>query len=151
MTKHPTERRNLLVDSAAVSRDDALIHGSTFDEHLGFIYPFMYEMKGQKLQLSAPKTQFMMPQYNYLGNVLSSDGVAVQPERVAALREWPVPKSVTDVSAFLSFCVYLRRQIKDFREYAAPLSALTTKTAAFTWGSTEQTALEALRDTVCAR
>ena len=131
MTKHPTERRNVLADSAAVFFDDALIHGGTFKKHLGFVYSFMYAMEEQQLHLSAPKTQFMMPHCSYLGHVLSGDGVAVLPARVEALRVWPVPKFVTDVRAFLGFCVYLRRHIKDFGEYAAPLSALTTKTATY--------------------
>ena len=87
MTKHPTERRNLLADNAAVVLDDALIHGETFEEHLSCIYSFMYAMEEQQQHLSAPKTQFMMPHCSYLGHVLSGDGVAVQPARVAALRE----------------------------------------------------------------
>jgi hypothetical protein len=73
-------------------------------------------MEEQKLHLSAPKTQFMRSSCNYLGHVLSADGVAVQPERVAALRKWPAPTSTTEVRAFLGFCVYLRRHIKDFGE-----------------------------------
>ena len=150
MTKHPSDRRNLLAENAAVFLDDALIHGGTFEEHLGFVYSFMYAMEEQNLHLSAPKTQFMMPHCNYLGHVLSGDGVAVQPERVAALREWPVPKPVADVRAFLGFCVYLRRHIQHFGEYTAPLSALTNKTAVFTWGPAEQTAFEALRGICCS-
>ena len=79
----------------------------------------------------------MRPSCNYLGHVLSADGVAVQPERVAALRKWPAPTSTTEVRAFLGFCVYLRRHIKDFGEYAAPLSVLRAKTATFTRGDAE--------------
>ena len=107
-------------------------------------------MEEQKLHLSAPKTQFMRPQCNYLGHVLSHNGVAVQPERVAALRNWPVPKTVTDVRAFLGFCVYLRRHIEDFGTHAAPLSALTNKTSVFTLGKEEQLAFEKLRNICCS-
>jgi hypothetical protein len=131
LTKHPTERRNLLAGNARVFLDDALIHWGDFDEHLAFVYSFLHAMKEQELHLSAPKTQFMRPQCNYLGHVLSAEGVAVQPERVSSLKEWPVPKSTTDVRAFLGFCVYLRRHIEGFGEYAAPLSALTKKGTAF--------------------
>ena len=94
--------------------DDALIHGGTFEEHLGFIWSFLYAMEEQGLHLSAPKTQFMRDRCNYLGHVLSADGVADEPKRVAALREWPVPKSATDVRAFLGFCLYLRSHIEGF-------------------------------------
>ena len=57
MTKHPTARRSLLADNSAVFLDDALIHGGTFEEHLGFIYSFIYAMEEQQLHLSAPETQ----------------------------------------------------------------------------------------------
>ena len=65
MTKHPTARRNLLADNAAVFLDDALIHGGTFEDHLVSIYSFMYAMEEQQLHLSAPKTQFVMSQCSY--------------------------------------------------------------------------------------
>ena len=102
------------------------------------------------LHLSAAKNQFMRLSCNYLGPVLSADGVAVQPERVAALREWPIPTSTTDVHAFLGFCVYFRRHIKDFGDYAPPLPVLTAKTATLTWGLTKQQSFEALRHICCS-
>ena len=104
LSKKKKQRRNLLAENAVVFLDDALVHGGSSDEHLAYIYSFLYAMEEQKLHFSAPKTQCMHPQCNYLGHVLSHNGVAVQPERVAALRNWPVPKTVTDVRAFLGFC-----------------------------------------------
>jgi hypothetical protein len=146
LTKHPTARRNITGSNATVFLDDALVHDVDFDTHLGFIYTFMYAMEEQKLHPSAPKTQFMQSSCH----VLSADGVAVQPERVAALRKWPVPKSATDVRAFLSFCVYLRRHIENFGEYAAPLYVLTAKAATFSWGTDEEQSFEALRNICCS-
>jgi len=150
LEKHPTDRRNLLADHAAVFLDDALIHGGTFDQYLAFVWSFLYAMEEQELHLSAPKTQFMKDRCNYLGHVLSADGVAFQPERVDALRKWPVPTNTTDVRAFLGFCVCLRRHIPDFGNYAAPLAALTGKGVEFTWGDKEQEAFVALRDICCS-
>ena len=140
----------MLAENAVVVLDDALIHGGTFDEHLKYIHSFLYSMEEQKPNLSAPKTQFMRPQWNYVGHVLSHNGVSVQPERVEALRNWPVPKSTTDVRAFLGFCVYLGRHIDDFGKHAAPLAALTAKTSVFTWGGDEQLAFENLRNACCS-
>ena len=150
LSKHPDKRCNLLAENAVVFLDDALIHRGSFEEHLRYIYSFLYAMEEQKLHLSAPKTQFMRPQCNYMGYVLSHNGVSVQPERVEALKQWPVPKNTTDVRAFLGFCVYLRRHIEDFGTYAAPLAALTSKTSVFTWGDDEQLAFEKLRNVCCS-
>jgi len=105
-------------------------------------------MEEQELHLSAPKTQFMRDRCNYLGHVLSADGVAVQPGRVEALMKWPVPKNTTDVRAFLGFCVYLRHHV--FGNYAAPLAALTGQGVKFSWGDPKQAAFVALRDICCS-
>ena len=123
-----------------------LLHGGVFNEHLRYIYSFLYAMREQKLHLSPEKTQFMRDRYNYLGHVLSKDGVSVQSERCSAIRDEPVPKTTTELRAFLGLCVYLRRHIKDFSTYAAPLSALTSKHAEFVWGEEQQQAFETLRD-----
>ena len=146
MSKHPWQLHNLLVENAVVFLDDALVHAGAFEEHLDFVWLFMYVMEDQDLHLSASKTQFIRPQCNYLGHFLSSEGVAVQPERVAALRDWPVPKSTTNVRTFLGFCVCLRRHIEGFGAKAAPLSALPNQTAVFSWGPAEQRPFEGLRD-----
>jgi len=150
LSKDTSKRQNLLGENATVFLDDALLRGGTFEEHLRFIYSFLYAMEEQKLHLSAPKTQFMRDRCNYLGHVLSGDCVVVQPEQVAALREWPVPQSTTDVRVFLGLCVYLRRHIEGFGTYAAPLSTLTNKNAEFEWGPKQQLAFETLRDICCS-
>jgi len=147
---NPVGRRNLLEHSAEVFLEDVLIHGGTFEDHLNFVWSFMYAMEEQQLHLSAPRAQFMQTRCNYLGHVLSAEGVAVQPERVSALRKWPTPASTADVQAFLGFCVYLRRHIENFGTYAAPLSALTSTGTDFSWGPAQQTAFETLRDICCS-
>ena len=150
LLKHPADHCNLLAENAVVFLDDSLIHGGSFDEHLRFIYSFQYATEEQNLHLSAPKTQFMRPQCNYLVHILSHNGVSVQPERVEALKNWPVPKTTTDVRALLGFCVYLRRHIEDIGTHVAPLSALTAETSVFTRGDEEQLAFEKLRDVCCS-
>ena len=61
-----------------------------------------------------------------------------------------MPTSNTNERAFLGFCVYLRRHIEGSGNYAAPLSALTSKNTDFTWGPDEQSSFEALRDICCS-
>ena len=60
LSKHPTERRNLLAENAVVFLDDALVHGGSFEEHLGFIYSFLYAMEEQNQnKVHAPAVQLL--------------------------------------------------------------------------------------------
>jgi len=69
LSKHPKNHQNLLGENATVFLDDALLHGGDFNEHLRYIYSFLYAMREQKLHLSPEKTQFMRDRCNYLGHV----------------------------------------------------------------------------------
>ena len=132
LTKHPTDRRNLLADNATVSLDDSLIHGGTFDEHLRFVYSFLYAMEEEELHHLAPKNTVCAGPVYFLG-ARAVRGWRRRSARAGGgtLRNWPVSKTTTDVRAFLSFCVHFRRHFKDFGTYAAPLSTLTSKTTEF--------------------
>ena len=69
----------------------------------------------------------------FLSHVVSEQGIAVDPTKVAAIQDWVRPKNVTDVRSFLGLADYYRRFIKDFSKTAAPLTNLTKKNQTFTW------------------
>ena len=62
-----------------------------------------------------------------MGHVVSSSGIATDPEKTRAVTEWPVPTSVKEVKSFLGLAGYYRRFVKNFAAIAAPLNALTRK------------------------
>ena len=53
-------------------------------------------------------------------------------EKIRAIRDWPTPKTITELKGFLGLCTYYRRYVKGFSQFAAPLTDLTKK-GAFTW------------------
>jgi hypothetical protein len=76
------------------------------------------------------------------GCILSENGISASPEKVKAVRQYPTPKCVRDVRAFLGLASFYRRLVPDFAEIAKPLSQLTRKGQEFLWGSRQQEAFE---------
>jgi hypothetical protein len=77
------------------------------------------------LKLKPRKFRLFARHTDYLGHVISEEGISVSPKKVAAVREWPVPECVTDVRSFLGTANYYRRFCKDFATIASPLHRLT--------------------------
>ena len=82
----------------------------------------------------------------FLGRVVSSDGVSVNPENVQRVKSWPVPKSVKEVEQFLGFVNYHREHIQDFAKLTSVLYKLTGSHATFYWGEPEQEAFDQLKE-----
>nr|GEV61053.1 retrotransposon protein, putative, unclassified [Tanacetum cinerariifolium]GEW07402.1 retrotransposon protein, putative, unclassified [Tanacetum cinerariifolium] len=92
----------------------------------------------------ASKCCFGAPEVNYLGYVISANGVAVENSKVQAVLSWPTPKSAKGVRGFLGLAGYYRKFIKDFGSIAAPLHRVVGK-APFSWDSAEETSFQALK------
>lgn len=77
-----------------------------------------------KLKLSVDKCQFCRTSENYVGHIVSKDGVATDPAKVEAVRSWPRPESITALHSFLGFCGYYQRFVKDYSCICYPLNQL---------------------------
>ncbi|KAI3700659.1 hypothetical protein L2E82_45296 [Cichorium intybus] len=75
--------------------------------------------------------------------------IMVDPAKVSAVMQWEVPKTPTEVRSFLGLAGYYRRFIQNFSKIALPLTRLTKKATAFSWGDAQQAAFEELRRRLC--
>lgn len=83
----------------------------------------------------------------YLGHIVSTEGVAMDTAKVQGVLDWPIPKTVKGVRGFLGLTGYSRKFIKDYGKIARPLTELTKKQG-FPWGPAAQTAFEHLKQIV---
>lgn len=111
--------------------DDIIVFSKDLDSHLSRLEEVFTRLKAAGLKLKPSKCTLFAKQVNYLGHVVSVDGVATDQEKVAAVRDWPVPQHKTDVRAFLGTCGYYRRFIAGFSELQRPLSQLCKREAKF--------------------
>jgi hypothetical protein len=71
--------------------------------------------------------------FEFLGRLVSADGLRVLPDKVAALADWPTPRHVSDVRAFIGLAGFYRKFVKGFAKLAAPLTHLTKQMVGWQW------------------
>ena len=84
-------------------------------------------MRKAKLYVKLSKCEWHTDRTEYLGYVVSPEGVSIDPERVKTIQDWPLPASVRDIRVFVGFMNYYRRFIEGFSRIVLPLTTLTKK------------------------
>ena len=114
--------------------DDILVYSRDTQEHQDHLTQVLSVLSANCFVANPSKCKFGCKQIDYLGHVISGDGVAVDPEKVKCILEWPEPKNVKGVRGFLGLTGYYRKFIKDYGKVAKPLTDLTKKDN-FVWGT----------------
>jgi hypothetical protein len=107
--------------------DDILVYSKSLDEHIDHLHCVLTVLRKEKLYANLKKCSFCLDKVVFLGFVVGAKGIAVDEEKVKAIKEWPTPKSITEVRSFHGLASFYRRFIKDFSTLAAPLSEIVKK------------------------
>ena len=105
----------------------------------------MRVLRDHQLYAKLSKCEFWLKEVKFLGHVVSSEGVAVDPSKVEAVLQWESPKSVTEVRSFVGLAGYYRRFIRGFSQIARPLTNLTKKDRPFVWTEQCEAAFQELK------
>lgn len=124
--------------------DDILVYSETLEEHIQHLKIILKVLTQEKLFVTMPKSLFAVNQVDYLGHIISGEGVATDPSKVAAVVDWPTPTTVTQLRGFLGLSGYYRRFVKDFYPIARPLHDILKKNN-FHWTPLQDTAFQALK------
>ena len=96
-------------------------------------------------ELKPSKCKFASHSVDLLGFVVSSNGISPNPDKINAVRSFPVPTSVKELRSFLGISDYYHRVVEGFSKIASPLNRLTRKDAVFSWSPECQSAFRTLK------
>jgi hypothetical protein len=124
--------------------DDILIYSPTMELHLTHLRQILETLRQHQFYMKASKCSFAQTKLDYLGHMISQEGVSTNPEKTTAMLNWPTPSTVTELRGFLGLTGYYRKFVKHYGIIARPLTNLL-KMKQFTWSVQAQHAFEQLK------
>ncbi|GKG01090.1 hypothetical protein Tco_0305795, partial [Tanacetum coccineum] len=101
-------------------------------EHLKLILELL---KKEELYAKFSKCEFWIPKVQFLGHVIDSQGIHLDPAKIESIKDWASPKSPMQIHQLLGPAGYYRRFIEGFSKIAKPMTKLTQKKVKFEWGT----------------
>ena len=125
--------------------DDVISFGRDFEEMKQVLCNVLDRFKSGNLLLKSEKCKLFQSSCDFLGFIVSRDGIKCDPKKIECIKNWKVCESVKEVRQFVGFCQYYRRFIKHFSHICKPLHDLTKKNVRFQWNEKCQHAFDTLK------
>ena len=137
--------RECLDTVVVIYLDDILIYSQDKATHTADVRRVLQLLSDAQLQVNLEKCEFGVEKVEFLGYIISPEGVSMDPAKVAVITSWAVPTCVRDIQVFLGFANFYRRFIKNFSKLVGPMTRFLKKDVLFKWDTAAQSAFDALK------
>ena len=125
--------------------DDIVIYSKILEDHLVYIPEVFGRLREANLKITPKKCDIAKKELQYLGHIVSVDGVLPTNKRMQAVESFPRPKTQTEVRSFLGLAGYYRKFIKNSAQISLPLTSLKKNTIPFVWAAACKDAMKTLQ------
>lgn len=119
--------RGLQNETCFVYLDDIIICSTSLQEHVEKLRKVFIRLRDAKFKIQLDKSEFLQPEVQYLGHIVTKDGIKPNPDKISAVKNFPLPKTQKDIKSFLGLIGYYRRFIKDFAKITKPMTSCLKK------------------------
>lgn len=119
--------RGLQNEICAVYLDDIIIFSTSLQEHIERLRTIFQRLRDSNFKVQLDKSEFLKQNVDYLGHVITPDGIKPNPDKIAAVKNFPIPRTSTEIKSFLGLAGYYRKFIKDFAKISKPLTQCLKK------------------------
>jgi transposase InsO family protein len=132
-------------DGVLCHMDDALIFGSTQQEHDERLHAALSKIQDAGLTLNANKCEFNKEEIHFLGHVINRQGISPDPQKTEAVRSMEKPRSPTELRRFMGMVNQLGKFSSKIAELSQPLRELLSIKRTWQWGTAQDKAFEAVK------
>jgi len=125
--------------------DDILIYYESWEEHSEHLRVVLEILREHQLYRKLSKCEFWLDEVQFLGHVISTQGIVVDPTKIEMVVKWERPQTVTEVRSFLGLAGYYRRFGEGFSKRVSLLTQLTRKDQPFPWTDECETCFEDMK------
>ena len=138
--------RPLLDRCVVVYLDDILVYSRSAEEHERHLRQVLDLLRQHQLYGKLSMSEFARSAVEYLGHIVSDQGVTVEPKKIEAIKNWPPPKDKHQLMQFLGLSNYYRRYVRGHAAICAPLTDLLKKENEWKWSTEQETAFQELKE-----
>ena len=128
--------------------DDILIYIRSWKDHVQHVDRVLKLLQEKQLYAKSSKYFFGVREVEYLGHIVSHEGVKVDPNKIKAIKEWKVPTTINQLRGIIGLTGYYHNFVKNYGRIAALLTTLLKKDA-FSWTPEATKAFEHLKEAIC--
>ncbi|GJP35917.1 hypothetical protein CLOM_g20458 [Closterium sp. NIES-68] len=130
--------RPLLDECVVVYLDDILIYSRDMKQHVEHLRRVFEILRRERFYVKLSKSEFALEKFQFLGHMVSAEGVHVDPKKIEAVRMWKTPENVKELQQFLGFANYYNRFVPQYAKITAPLTNLLKKNTPYKWETKHQ-------------
>lgn len=119
--------RDLQHKVCLVYMDDIIIFSTTLEEHIKNLRSVFQKLREAKFKVQLDKSEFLCKEVEFLGHVITPEGVKPNPRKIEAITRFPIPKTAKEIKSFLGLLGYYRRFIKNFAKLTKPFTKCLKK------------------------
>jgi hypothetical protein len=138
---------NLVNIICVIYFDNILIYSQNRKSHIQAVCEILAKLRAWGLYINLQKSEFHTDKTSFLGFMVTPEGLAINQKKVMAIRNWPIPRSVHDIQAFLGFIGFYRRFIKGYSKITTSLTERTkgNQSSSFQLNTSELSAFRRLQ------